>query len=131
MYEPSRVACKRLGVHENTLRAWADAGKIDHIRTESGQRRYDVDAFLRGRGASAEVCYCRVSSRKQRDDLARQSAFMQEKFPQAEIIEDIGDQPLPFGKLKDKFVHISGDDAILVSKLLKACGVQCQILHER
>ena len=89
-YEPSRIACKRLGVHENTLRAWADAGKIDHIRTESGQRRYDVDAFLRGRGASAEVCYCRVSSRKQRDDLARQSAFMQEKFPQAEIVEDIG-----------------------------------------
>ena len=89
-YEPSRIACRRLGVHENTLRAWANAGKIDHIRTGSGQRRYDVDAFLRGRGASSIVCYCRVSSRKQRDDLARQVSFMQEKFPQAEIIEDIG-----------------------------------------
>ena len=89
-YEASRVACKRLGVHENTLRKWADAGRIDHIRTESGQRRYDVDAFLRGRGASTNVCYCRVSSRKQRDDLARQVSFMQEKFPEAEIVEDIG-----------------------------------------
>lgn len=89
-YEPSRIACRRLGIHENTLRKWADDGKIDHIRTGSGQRRYDVDAFLRGRGASSIVCYCRVSSRKQRDDLARQVSFMQEKFPQAEIIEDIG-----------------------------------------
>lgn len=89
-YEASRIACKKLGIHENTLRKWADDGKIDHIRTGSGQRRYDVDAFLRGRGASFTLCYCRVSSRKQRDDLARQVAFMQEKFPQAEIIEDIG-----------------------------------------
>ena len=89
-YEPSRIARKRLGVHENTLRAWADAGKIDHIRTESGQRRYDVDAYLRGHGASSIICYCRVSSRKQRDDLARQVAFMREKFPEAEIIEDVG-----------------------------------------
>jgi len=89
-YEPSRIACRRLGVHENTLRKWADDGKIDHIRTGGGQRRYDVDAFLRGRGANAVVCYCRVSSRKQCDDLARQVAFMREKFPDAEIVEDIG-----------------------------------------
>ncbi len=53
-YEASRIACKRLGIHENTLRKWADAGRIEHIRTESGQRRYDVDAFLRGRGASPQ-----------------------------------------------------------------------------
>jgi excisionase family DNA binding protein len=89
-YEPSRIACKRLGVHQNTLRAWADSGKIDFIRIGSGQRRYDVDAFLRGRASSATVCYCRVSSRKQRDDLARQIEFMQEKFPESEIVEDIG-----------------------------------------
>jgi len=75
---------------ENTIRKWADAGKIDHIRTENGQRRYDVDAFLRGRGAGSDICCCRVSSRNQRDDPARQIAFMREKFPKAEIIEDIG-----------------------------------------
>ena len=89
-YEASRIACKRLGVHENTLRSWANAGKIDHIRTESGQRRYDVDAFLCGHGSSADVCYCRVSSRKQKDDLERQSGFMRERFPKAEIVTDIG-----------------------------------------
>jgi putative resolvase len=89
-YVPSREACKRLGVHENTLRKWADDGKIEHIRTGSGQRRYDVDAYLRGHGSSAVVCYCRVSSAKQRDDLARQVGFMQERFPQAEVIQDCG-----------------------------------------
>lgn len=89
-YVSPRQACKLLSIHENTLRNWANAGKIEHIRTESGQRRYDVDSYLRGRGASSVVCYCRVSSQKQKDDLARQVLFMRERFPEAEIIEDYG-----------------------------------------
>jgi predicted site-specific integrase-resolvase len=36
------------------------------------------------------VCYCRVSSPKQKDDLARQVVFMREQYPQAEIVQDIG-----------------------------------------
>jgi putative resolvase len=36
------------------------------------------------------ICYCRVSSSKQKDDLARQVVFMREKFPSSEIIQDIG-----------------------------------------
>ncbi|PMB32376.1 IS607 family transposase, partial [Fischerella thermalis BR2B] len=36
------------------------------------------------------VCYCRVSSTKQRDDLDRQIAYMQSLYPEAEIIKDIG-----------------------------------------
>jgi putative resolvase len=35
------------------------------------------------------VCYCRVSSGKQRDDLARQVSSMQERFPDYEIVTDI------------------------------------------
>ena len=98
-YVPSREACKRLGIHENTLRKWANDGGIEHIRTGSGQRRYDVDAFPRGLVSSAVVCYCRVSSTKQKDDLARQVAFMQERFPDdpgsrfarpGEVIQDCG-----------------------------------------
>ena len=89
-YVPTRVAAEKLGLHPNTLRKWADAGKINHIKTASGQRRYDIDAFL-GKSATAEtICYCRVSSYKQKDDLCRQVAFMREKFPTAEIIKDIG-----------------------------------------
>lgn len=36
------------------------------------------------------VCYCRVSSAKQKDDLARQVAFMRGQFPDAEILTDVG-----------------------------------------
>lgn len=46
-YLPSEEACKRLGVHINTLRNWANAGKIDYIRTGGNQRRYNVDGFLK------------------------------------------------------------------------------------
>jgi excisionase family DNA binding protein len=34
-------AAKRLGVHPNTLRHWADKGSIPSIRLISGVRRFD------------------------------------------------------------------------------------------
>jgi excisionase family DNA binding protein len=43
---PMTVACEVIGVHENTLRAWAKAGKIKHFRTVGGQYRYDVETYL-------------------------------------------------------------------------------------
>ncbi|HEX9013842.1 MAG TPA: helix-turn-helix domain-containing protein [Anaerolineaceae bacterium] len=36
VYEAARL----LGVHQSTLRRWADAGKISHMRTLSGRRRF-------------------------------------------------------------------------------------------
>lgn len=90
MYIPSREAAKRLGCHPETLRRWADAGKIPHIRTSSGQRRYDVDAYLQIQTQHVVIGYCRVSSPKQRDDLERQVQFMREQYPKAEIVKDIG-----------------------------------------
>jgi excisionase family DNA binding protein len=89
MYVPSRVAARRLGVHPNTLRRWADEGKIEAIRTESGQRRYDVDAYLGKHSRLRTVCYCRVSSYKQKDDLERQVEFMRKRYPEAEIVKDV------------------------------------------
>jgi len=90
MYIPSRKAAEQLGCHPNTLRKWANEGKIPYIKTESGQRRYNVDAFIGKRTTSITICYCRVSSPKQRDDLERQIEFMRTQYPQAEIIKDIG-----------------------------------------
>jgi len=90
MYVPSREASKRLGLHPNTLRRYADEGRIKYFRTESGQRRYDVDDYLGLKKEATVICYCRVSSYKQKDDLQRQVAFMQERYPEAEIIKDIG-----------------------------------------
>jgi predicted site-specific integrase-resolvase len=87
-YETSRKAAEILGVHPNTLRRMANDGEIETIRI-SGQRKYNVEAYL-GAVKSCVICYCRVSSYKQKDDLARQVAFMQQRYPEAEIIKDIG-----------------------------------------
>ena len=43
-YLPSREASKILGLHPNTLRTYADNGTIEFYKTESGQRRYNVEA---------------------------------------------------------------------------------------
>lgn len=90
MFVPSRVACKRLGLCSRTLIRYADRGEIEHYKTESGQRLYNVDAYLRKRTEATEVCYCRVSSAKQKDDLQRQEQFMRDRYPDSEIISDIG-----------------------------------------
>ena len=34
-------AARRLGIHPQTLRAWADRGYVEHIRMPSGYRRFD------------------------------------------------------------------------------------------
>ncbi|MEG4229210.1 IS607 family transposase [Microcoleus sp. N9_B2] len=89
-YIPLRKAVEFLGLHANTLRKYADEGKIKSIKNEAGQRLYDVESYQRGAIGSATICYCRVSSTKQRDDLARQVEFMRERYPEAEIVQDIG-----------------------------------------
>lgn len=41
-------ACEMLGVHPNTLRRWADTGKLPYIRLPGGERRFlvsDIKAF--------------------------------------------------------------------------------------
>ena len=34
-------AADRLGVHQKTLRAWADKGLVTHVKTPTGYRRFD------------------------------------------------------------------------------------------
>ena len=94
VHVPSRTAAEILGLHPNTLRSYADQGKIPHYRNAAGQRLYDVDSYLQGNQENNQeaetVCYCRVSSHKQKDDLQRQVQFMQERFPDANIVTDVG-----------------------------------------
>jgi predicted site-specific integrase-resolvase len=89
-YYPSREASKMLGVCPDSLRKWADNGEINCIRTKSGQRRYDVDSYIGKSTTSTTICYCRVSSHKQRDDLERQVEFLRNQYPNAEFVRDIG-----------------------------------------
>jgi putative resolvase len=91
-YIPAKKAQEILGVSHRTLITMANNGEIDHIRTRGGHRRYNVQAFLENepQSTSTTVCYCRVSSAKQKDDLERQVAFMRSIYPNAEVIRDIG-----------------------------------------
>ena len=89
-YVPSREASRILGVHPQTLRKWASDGSIQHIWTESGQRRYDVESYLGQSRPAKTICYCRVSSKKQSADLNRQVAFMRERYADAEIVSEVG-----------------------------------------
>ena len=84
--------CKIFGIHPNTLRRWANDGKIKYIRQENGNRLYDVEDFLNGnkRQNRAKIIYARVSSRNQKDDLSNQIKYLRERYPSHELIEDIG-----------------------------------------
>ena len=88
-YVPLRKAVEILGLHPNTLRKYGDEGKIKMIKNEAGQRLYDAKSYIMGATRASTICYCRVSSAKQRDDLTRQVEFMQNHYPAAEVIKDI------------------------------------------
>jgi predicted site-specific integrase-resolvase len=93
----TKEAKKTLQVCEYTLRRWADSGLFPSIRTPGGQRLYNIQQFLQNKTEQSgseepkqSICYCRVSSQGQKDDLQRQITYMQEKFPNHRIITDIG-----------------------------------------
>jgi predicted site-specific integrase-resolvase len=81
-------AAEFYGVHVTTVRKYAENGHVKSKRTATGRWMFDIGEQQESK--SSVVCYCRVSSRKQQDDLVRQVSFMQEQFPKAEIIKDIG-----------------------------------------
>ncbi|MFN9113806.1 MAG: IS607 family transposase [Bacteroidota bacterium] len=97
-YVPPRKAQQVVGVASVTLKEWALAGHIPFITTPGGKRLYDISKFSQSRSQNAnsqsnlrqKVCYCRVSSTGQRDDLERQIQAMRSQFPHHKIISDIG-----------------------------------------
>jgi putative resolvase len=89
-YVKLRQAVELTGLHPNTLRKYADEGKIETLRTPYGQRLFNCESFLSIPSASKIILYCRVSSPKQRKDLDSQIASLVSLYPQAEVIKDIG-----------------------------------------
>ena len=82
--------------------------KIEIIKTPGGHRKYNVDKYLKENKIKnkendeiieindtniiirKKYCYIRVSTVGQKDDLKRQREYMEKKYPEHEIIEDIG-----------------------------------------
>ncbi len=49
------VASKTLGVTVDTLRDWAKAGKIPHVKSPGGRFSYDLAAYLNGAGCNPSI----------------------------------------------------------------------------
>jgi len=95
-------ACKRLGIHPNTLRKWDNQGKILVVRTVGGRRRIPESEVERLMGVAKPdtskkaVIYCRVSShdQAQKGDLERQKESLLEYakskgYEVVSILEDV------------------------------------------
>jgi excisionase family DNA binding protein len=92
-YKTRSETCEILGIHYKTLYKLAESKEIESVKI--GQRQlYNVNKYLSKIKIEKEnkkyICYCRVSSSKQKEDLERQVKFMVDKYPSYEIIKDIG-----------------------------------------
>ena len=129
-YVGSKEATKILGVHYKTLHNWDEKGLIDTIRTPGNKRLYNVEKYLKKLESKEDnkkndnykpddnienidikgklnICYIRVSSLRQKDDLINQKEYMKQKYPKHIIIEDIG-SGMNFNKRGlRKIIHLS------------------------
>jgi len=106
-----KEASKIIGVHQRTLYIWDEKKLIETIRTPGGKRLYNVEKYIKEQECENEnklnnvcenpddldkiegklnICYVRVSSLSQKDDLERQKEQMIKNYPNHKIIEDIG-----------------------------------------
>ncbi|CAK0740741.1 putative resolvase [Gammaproteobacteria bacterium] len=86
---------KYYDVSSNSLRDWSIKGKIRSLRPNGTKRIYnfkDVQEFFGNKPTKTRktICYARVSSNHQKEDLQRQIEFLKAAYPEAEIIHDIG-----------------------------------------
>lgn len=84
-------ASKKFGVHEQTIRLWVEQGKLKAFKTPNGQRRIIISKEVKEHYKERyKAIYCRVSSGRQKDDLQRQTEYMQEKYQGYKLYQDIG-----------------------------------------
>ena len=100
-YYSSKKVTEILGVTAQTLRNWDKEGKLKPSYVKSnGYRYYSEDSILsytqerKTKKNLNVICYARVSSKKQSDDLERQvnnlKTYLDSKYTDYEIITDIG-----------------------------------------
>lgn len=78
----------------STLRTWSNNGTIETFRTVGNHRRYDIRNLLKLKTNVQDnrlnICYVRVSTINQKEDLIRQEQYMKYLYPSYIIIKDIG-----------------------------------------
>lgn len=81
-------------VHYHTLMSMVKRGEIETVSL-GNKRLYNLDKYLRSNGVDVvnkkkKICYSRVSSKKQEEDLNRQKEILNKLYPKHEKISDIG-----------------------------------------
>jgi len=90
------TAAEMLGTTPGTLRKWEKTGELlPHRKTAGGTRYYEVSELLSLNTSDAPtICYARVSSHDQKEDLKRQQAMLESycsaKGWRTETIKDLG-----------------------------------------
>jgi len=106
-------AAKYIGISTRTLKTYEENGWIVPYVPAGCQRRFDkadLDRFLRINKSEQQektwkVAYARVSSVKQKDDLQRQVKYLKEKYPDYEVVCDVG-SGVNFSKTRKNFRKI-------------------------
>jgi len=92
-YVKRNEVLKALKITYPTLYAMKDRKEIDTVQIGK-HTLYNLNKYLTDKGinikGNKKICYCRVSSSKQKEDLNRQIEAMRDKYPNHEIISDIG-----------------------------------------
>ena len=100
-YYSGKEASKILKVKQQTLRIWGENGDIEIFRSQGGKRFYNVDKYLKDNDLEKlienqeviqriKICYARISTHKQKDDLRRQKDELRSLYPKHIMIDDIG-----------------------------------------
>ena len=93
IYVPRRKVTETLVIHYQTVVNLVKRKEIDIIKIGS-KYGYNLNKYIEDNNITIKqkklICYCRVSSQKQKEDLERQINVMKEKYPNHLIISDIG-----------------------------------------
>ena len=129
MYLSINKVAKQLNKSAQTLRNWEKTGElIPAYKTKSGYRYYTEEQINKLLGIEEKervtIGYCRVSSRKQQDDLERQTENMKNylcaKGYKFEIITDIGSginyNKVGLNILLDKVIKGEVDKVVVLHK---------------
>lgn len=93
-----KKASKILGVKRFTLYKYEKEGLLKTIRSPGGKRFYNVKQFLKDKNIiideplkqKRKICYARVSSYSQKEELENQKKILKQMYPEHELLYDIG-----------------------------------------
>jgi predicted site-specific integrase-resolvase len=108
-----------------TLQRWVKSGKIHCLTTPTARYMYDTNEIDKILGNEQQeerkkLCYARVSSTKQKEDLQRQVNELRQQYPTHQIIQDIGSginwQRKAFNKLLHQICEGSISEIVVMHK---------------